>query len=65
MWMELNLSLKPSDMHKSRSIVTVKALLFAFSAVASRFPQVLKCVTNMVASYRIVPYLQRCYATNH
>ena len=36
---------------------------FAFSAVASRFPQLLKCDTNMVVSYHVAPYLQRCYAS--
>ena len=36
---------------------------FAFqSVVASRFPQLLKCDTDMVASYHVVPYLQRCHA---
>ena len=53
--------LKPSNVRKSRSIVT--ALSLAFLAVASRFPQLLKCDTDMVASYRVVPYLQRCYAS--
>ena len=41
---------KPSDVRKSRSIVTTSS--FAFSAIASRFPQFLKCNTNMVASYQ-------------
>ena len=44
------IELKPSDMCKSRSVVT--ASLFAFSAVASHFPQLLKCDTDTaVASY--------------
>ena len=55
------IELKPSDVCKSRSIVAASSL--AFSAVASRFPQLLKCDTDMVASYRVVPYLQCCYAS--
>ena len=55
------IELKPSSLHKSRSIVTVSS--FAFSAIASRFSQLLKCDTDMVASYRVVPYLQRCYVS--
>ena len=54
------IELKSSDMHKNHFIITVS--LFVFSAIASRFPQLLKCDTNMVASYRIVPYLQCCHA---
>ena len=41
------IELKPSDVCKSRPIGTV--LLFIFSAVASRFPQLLKCDTDTVA----------------
>ena len=52
------IELKPSDVHKSWYIVT--ASLLAFSAIAFRFPQLLKCDTDMVAFYRVVPYLQRC-----
>ena len=37
-------------------------ILLAFSAVTSFIPQFLRCETNMVASYRLVPYLQRCHA---
>ena len=55
------IELKPSNMCKSRSIVI--ASLFTFSAVTSRFPQLLKYDTDMVASYRVVPYLQCCYAS--
>ena len=49
-------------MRKSWYIIT--ASLFAFSAVASCFPQLLKCGTmdDVVASYYVVPYLQCCYA---
>ena len=54
------IELKPSDMHKIRSIIT--ALSFTFSAVASCFPQLLKCDTDMIPYYCIVPYLQCCYA---
>ena len=54
------IELKPSNARKSWSIVT--ASLFAFSGIASHFPQLLKCGTDMVVSYRIVPYLQCCYA---
>ena len=54
------IELKPSDVCKNQSITT--ASLFTFSAITSHFPQLLKCDTDMVASYRIVPYLQRCYA---
>ena len=53
--------LKPSDVCKSWPIVTASSL--EFSAVASCFPQLLKCDTDMVASYRVVPYLQGCYAS--
>ena len=52
------IELKPSDVRKSRSIITASSL--AFSAVASHFPQLLKRDTDMVASYRLVPSLQRC-----
>ena len=52
---------KPSDVYKIWSIVTTSS--FAFSAVASRFPQLLKCDTDMVVSYRVVPYLQHCYTS--
>ena len=59
------IELKPFDMCKSRSIITASS--FAFSAIAShfpkRFPQLLKCDTDTVVSYRVVPYLQRCYAS--
>ena len=55
------IELKPSDVHKSQSIVT--ASLFAFSAVAPCFAKLLKCNTDMVASYCLVPYLQHCYAS--
>ena len=48
-------------MCKSRSITTASS--FAFSAIASCFPQLLKHDTNMVASYHVVPYLQCCYAS--
>ena len=51
---------KPSDMRKSRSVITASS--FAFSAIASPFPQLLKCDTDMVASYHVIPYLQHCYA---
>ena len=56
------IKLKPSDMRESQSIVTTSS--FVFSAVTSHFPQLLKCDTNMVASYRVVPYLQHCYASD-
>ena len=49
------IELKPSDVRKSRSIVTASSL--AFSAIESHFAQLLKCNTDMVASYRVVPYL--------
>ena len=55
------IELKPSDLCKSRYIVTASS--FAFSAIASRFPQLLKCDTDIVASYRVVPYFQRCYVS--
>ena len=51
------IELKPSNVCKSQSIITES--LFAFSAIVS---QLLKCDTDMVVSYRVVPYLQRCYA---
>ena len=52
---------KPSDVHTSQYIVTPSS--FAFSAVASRFPQLLKYDTDMVASYRVVSYLQHCHVS--
>ena len=54
------IELKPSDVLKSQSIATASS--FALSAIASCYHQLLKCDTDMVASYRVVPYLQRCYA---
>ena len=51
------IELKPSYVCKSLSIVT------PFSAIASCFPQLLKWDADMVESYRVVPYLQRCYAS--
>ena len=53
------IKLKPSNVRKSWSIVTASS--FVFSAIAFRFPQLLKCDTDMVASYCMVPYLQHCY----
>ena len=55
------IELKPSNVRKSRSIIT--ASLFAFSAVESCLPQLLKCDTDMVACYHVVPYLHRCFAS--
>ena len=55
------IELKPSDVCKIWPIIT--ATSFVFSAVASRFPQLLKRDTDMVVSYRVAPYLQRCYAS--
>ena len=49
------IELKPTDVRKNRSITT--ASLFTFSAITSHFPQLLKCDTELVASYHIVPYL--------
>ena len=37
------------------------SLLLEFLAI-SLFPQLLRRKTDMVASYHVVPYLQRCYA---
>ena len=54
------IKLKFSDMRKSQYIAI--ALSCAFSAIAS-FLQLLKCETDMVASYCVVHYLQRCYAS--
>ena len=57
------IELKSSDVHKSQySYIVTASASFAFSAVASRFPQLLKCDTDMVAFYYVVSYLQRCYA---
>ena len=53
------IELKPSDVHKSQPIAT--AFLLAFSAIAS-FPQLLKYETDMVASFHVIPCLQRCHA---
>ena len=52
---------KASDVRKSRSIITPSS--FAFWAIASHISQLLKYDTNTVASYHVVPYLQRCYAS--
>ena len=49
------IELKPSDVRKCWSIVTASSL--AFSAIESHFSQFLKCNIDMVASYRVVPYL--------
>ena len=65
------IELKPFDVCKSWPIITASLFAFsslatpdyAFSAITSRFPQLLKCDTNMVASYCLVPYLQHCYAS--
>ena len=54
------IKLKPSDVRKSHSIATASSSVF--SAVTSCFPKLLKCHTDMVASYHVVPYL-RCYAS--
>ena len=48
MWMD-----KLYDVYKSQSITTASS--FAFSAIAFRFPQLLKRDTNMVASYCMIP----------
>ena len=53
------IKLKPSDVHKSQPIAITLSLVF--SAITS-IPQLLKCDTDMVASYCVVPYLQRYYA---
>ena len=49
------IELKSSDVRKSRSIITASS--FAFSAITFHFPQLLKCDTDMVASYHVVPLL--------
>ena len=54
------IELKPSNMRKIWSIVTASS--FTFLAIASRFPQLLKCDTDMVASYRIVHMYYKLYA---
>ena len=51
------IEIKPSNVGKSRS-ATASSL--AFSAITSRFPQLLKSDTDMVASCGVAPYLQ-CY----
>ena len=43
------------NVHKSRSIITVSS--FAFSALSSHFPQLLKCDTDMVVSYHVAATL--------
>ena len=55
------IELKPSNVCKSWSITTASS--FAFSTIASRFLQLLKHDTDMLASNHIVLYLQRCYAS--
>ena len=52
------IKLKPSDVHKSQPIA--KAFLLAFSAIAF-FLQLLKCETDTVVSFCVVPYLQHRY----
>ena len=53
------IEIKPFDVCKSRSIATASS--FAFSAIVSHFPQLLKHDTDMVASYHVVLYFQCCY----
>ena len=47
MWMEANSSLPMC----TKASLSLQASLFAFSAVTSHFPQLLKCDTDMVVSY--------------
>ena len=56
MWMELNSSV-PTYAKAYRLI----ALSLALLAIVS-FPQLLRHENDIVASYCIVPYFQRCYA---
>ena len=53
------IELKPPDVH--HSLYKLLALSLAFLSKVS-FPQLIRQETDMVASYRIVPYLQHCYA---
>ena len=48
----------PKAGHKHRYVISSSLEFLAISS----FPQLLRCKTNMVASYRVVPYLQCCYA---
>ena len=57
----INVEIKSSNVCKSQSITIASS--FGFSAITSRFPQLLKRHADMVASYHVVPYLQRCYAS--
>ena len=53
---------KPSDVCKSWYIATEHHRLHFQPSHLTQVPQLLKCDTDMVASYRVVPYLQRCRA---
>ena len=57
MWMELKSSLQTC----AKAGLLLHHHCLHFQPIASHFPQLLKCDTDMVASHRIVPYLQRCY----
>ena len=48
--------------HCSNTFKLNKHAKVAFSAIASRFPQLLERDTDMVASYCVELYLQHCYA---
>ena len=64
-WQLINMDgieFKPSDMRTNRYIITASSPVCIFAAVASRFPQLLKCDTDMVVSYCVVPYLRRYHA---
>ena len=54
------IELKLSGVRKSLSITTASS--FAFSAITSCFPQLLKRDTDMVVSYCVASYLQCCCA---
>ena len=54
--MESNSSLPMCTKSYNKLIV----ISLAFSTIVS-FPQLVRCETDMVATYRIIPYLQHCY----
>ena len=59
-WIESNSSFPVCTKAGYKHRYTI-SLSLEFLAILS-FPQLLRCKTGMVASYRVVPYLQRCYA---
>ena len=58
MWMESNLSLQTC----AKAGLSLQHHRSSFQPSCLAFPQLLKHDTDIVVSYYIVPYFQRCYA---